>query len=124
MTFEVDLRSRVKAALPGKTVEWDERPQESAYPAVILETIAGERLKKFSGVQGTQRDRVQFNVFAKTKAVAVTMRNTIMDLVEAAATAGGTVFQPGTVILHRSDVEPTDHGTVHIEIVDAYLWHS
>lgn len=122
--FETALRTRIMAALSGVYVEWDLRPQASSYPAVVLEAIAGERVSTFDGVQRTQRDRIQFSVFAMSKPVAVTIRETLISLITASATLDGTEFQPGNIVLWRGDVEDTENGPVRIEIVDAYLWHS
>lgn len=126
MSFETVLRSRIKAdaVFSGATVEWDERPQAAAYPAVVLETIAGDRAQTFAGLQKTNRDRIQFNVFAMDKATAVALREAIIAIVTTPVTAGGIEFQRGSIVMHRSDTESADNGTVRIEIVDAYLWHA
>ena len=122
--FETALRNRVRTALPGSHVEWDMRPQASSYPAVVLELIAGERAQTFGGVQQTQRDRIQFSIFAMSKPVAVNIREALIALLTTPASVDDTEFQRGEIVLYRSDVEDTENGPVRIEIVDAYLWHS
>ncbi|WP_260928216.1 DUF3168 domain-containing protein [Novosphingobium sp. 9] len=126
MSFETALRSRLKAlpALAGAFVEWDVRPQASSYPAVVLETIGGERAQTMAGLQQTNRDRIQFNCFAMDKVSAVALREAVIATVADPAIVEGIEFQRGQIILHRSDSESTDAGTVRIEIVDAYLWHA
>lgn len=126
MSFETALRTRMKAdpAFAGASVEWDERPQGKITQSVVIETIAGEREQTFKGPQKTNRDRIQFNVFAMDKATAVALREAIIAIVFSPTTVGDIEFQRGSIVMHRSDTESTENGTVRIEIVDAYLWHS
>ena len=126
MSFETALRARLKAdaAFAAATVEWDERPEASAYPAVVLETIAGQRDQTFRGLQQTNRDRIQFNVFAMDKATAVALREAVIAIITTPVIVAGIEFQRGSLVMHRSDTDSTDDGTVRIEIVDAYLWHA
>lgn len=123
MTFEVDLRTRAKAALPGKTVEWDVRPARTAYPACILETISGRRAQHMGGFNGFQATLVQFSCFATTKKEAVEMREALISSVTPEDVTGSTTFLRMQDIVVRQRPQNTEAGFVYCEIVEATAWH-
>lgn len=126
MPFEVDLRTRLKnaATTAGTRIDWDERPQTSAYPAVVLETVFDDRAQHMKGFQGYRPTRVQASCLATTKAAAVTLRNAVIAALVPEGTAGATDFRRAQSISHFGRPDTNDTGTVFNELVDLTLWHN
>lgn len=128
MSFEADLVARLRAnatiaGMVGTRIYWEERPQGSGLPAILLTGVGGERRQHMDGPMATQSLRTQFDCMAPTKAQAVTLRQAVTALIEAPGTAGTTDFQGGftTVLPGRSDINTVD-GTVRTERTDATIW--
>ncbi|WP_343347653.1 DUF3168 domain-containing protein [Sphingomicrobium sp. XHP0239] len=126
--MEDALRTRLKAdpavaAIVGAGVYWDERPQATAYPAVVLETIFGQRDQHLKGFDGFHSTRVQVNCFSTTKKEAVSLREAVIAAIVPAAAEGGTEFLRAQDIEVRQGPKSTSTGTTHNEIVEATIWH-
>ena len=127
MSFEEALRDRLKAdatvtAIVGTRIDWDVRPQATAYPALVLETITGLNPRHMKGFSLTS-DRVQFSCFANTKKEAVALRTAVLAAIEAPATAGGIEFMGAQDIVRRQAPNNTSTGVVSNEIVEATFFH-
>lgn len=128
MTMETALRSRLKAAgavtaIAGSRIDWTERPQRSAYPAVVLELAADGRPQNMGGFDGFRPTRVWVNCFAETADVKVTLREAAIAALVPEATSGSVHFRRAFVnnVIDRS--ENTETGYVHRDLVDMTFWH-
>lgn len=133
MTFEIDLRSRLKAdtgvgAIVGvksgvKSIDWNERPQTAPYPAIVLETVFAELSQHMGGFNTFQPTRTQFRCTATDRATAIALRNAVIACVVPEATEGGTRFLRAQGVNHIAQTEKSATQTLHHEIVDAEMWH-
>lgn len=128
MSFETALRSRLKAAgavkaIIGARVDWDERPQRSAYPAVVLEGIADPRPQHMKGMNTFRETRVSINCFAITADVKVNLREAVIAALVPEVTLEGVTFRRGFVnnVIPRN--ENTETGFVHRDLIDMSFWH-
>lgn len=123
--MEGPLRTRVKTGVSSiaATVEWDERPQRSSYPAVVLETVDAQRTQNMDGFDTFRPTLMQFNCFATNKTTAINLREAVIAAITPEATVGGTRFLRAQGVEHRPRNENTDTGFVHCEIVEATIWH-
>ena len=136
MSFETALRSRLRSDATltgllgvdpktgGPTIYWDERPQASPYPAVVLLDWFGERSQNFAGAATAQRRIVQVSCFAAEVADAVAIRDRIIAILEAPATVDDVEFQGGFVELRNSPPRPSETKTIKQRIADVTLWYS
>lgn len=122
--METALRTRLKTAVPSAWVEWDERPQASQFPAIVLETISGGRDLHFKGFQTVQPDRIQISCFARTKAQAISLREAVIAEIIKPVSGSDVEFQGCSINFHRSDVEATQTGVIHSCLIDATIWHA
>lgn len=126
--MEVTLRSRLLndaavAAIAGNRISWIERPQRSAYPAVVLQVISSPRPQHMNGVQSFRQSRVQIDCFASTAKQAVELCEAVIAAILPADASGETEFLRGFINDVRDLGEDTDGGFVHRRSIDAYFWH-
>lgn len=126
MTFKTALRTLVKAdatvIAKGGRVYWTSRPQGSALPAVVLQTIAGAADQHMGGVMGSQPCRVQATAFARTQEEADSLRIAVQAAMIAGGTFGSVTFQRGFLNLNRDGVDNTSTGEVFHDICDVTIW--
>ncbi len=128
MSFDSALRARLKAdtavaAIVGTRVDWDERPQRSAYPAVVLELAADPRPQNMGGLNASRGTRVWVNCFAVTAKTKAELREAVIAALLPETTQDGVNFRRGFVnnVINRS--ENTETGFVHRDLIDVTLWH-
>lgn len=126
MTFKTALRARVKAnavvLAASARVDWNTRPQATGYPAIVLETIAGQSDQHFTGLTGSQGNRIQATILAKTQAQAETLRTAVEGVLISDGTQDGVTFQRGFLNLSRDGVDNTATGEIFHEILDVTIW--
>ena len=126
--IEGPLRTRLKTGtnvFPITTnIEWDERPERSTYPALVMETVIGQRDQHMSGFAGFQSTTVQFNCFATKKSEAAALREAVITDITPEASVGGTDFLRAQDIIVRQAPKNTTSDFVFCEIVEATLWHN
>jgi hypothetical protein len=71
MDFEAALRARLTGAsavalMVGQRVSWEDRPQETALPAITLGFVLDPRDQHMGGFQSLRRALVQIDVWATT----------------------------------------------------------
>lgn len=125
--METALRSKLKAdaavsALVGSRVDWNERPQKSQLPAIVLQLIADNRSQHMGGFDTFTQTRVQIDCFAETAKTSVELANAVIAAIVPAST-GSTEFLRGFINDVRDLGENTETGFVHRRMVDAYIWH-
>ncbi len=128
MSFETALRSRLKAAgavtaIVGQRIDWTERPQRSAYPAVVLQIVSDDRSQHMKGFNGFRPTRVQIDCFALKADTKVTLREAVIAAVVPAASVSPATFLRAFVnnVIDRS--ENTETGFVHRDLIDLTFWH-
>ena len=126
MTFKTALRARLKESpvvlSNSARVDWNARPQATQFPAIVLDTIAAGIDQHFLGVTGSQGNRIQATVMAKTQAQAEALRDAAKDVLIGDAVKDGVTFQRGFVNLMRDTVENTETGLIFHEILDVTIW--
>ncbi len=126
MTFKTALRARVKAnatvQAQSARVDWNARPQATAYPAIVMQMISGQGDQHFLGKIGTQGNRVQATILAKTQAQAETLRDATEAVLTGTGVQDGINFQRGFVNLYRDGVDSTETAEIFHEILDVTIW--
>lgn len=124
--MEAQLRTRLLddagvSAIVGTRVDWIERPQRSAYPAVVLQIISGARPQHMGGVISARQSRVQIDCFATTAKEASELCEAV---IAAILPADEPTFQRSFINDVRDLGEGTDGGFVHRRSIDSYIWHA
>lgn len=129
MSLETALRARLKAdvsvkAIVSTRIDWDVRPERSAYPAVVLQIVSDPRLQHMKGLMGSRPTRVQIDCFGRTPAEKVELREAVIAAAMPAATEAGVTFQRAFVndVISRS--KNTETGFVHHDLIDMTFWHN
>lgn len=129
MTWEPALRRRLLddaavAALVGNRVDWTQRPQGSAYPAVVLKLVADPRPQHMGGFNGFRSSRVEANVFGRTRPEVVELREAIVAAITPSATRDGVRFDRAIIenIIDRGG--DSDTGFIHRDLIDVTIWHN
>ena len=128
MTFKTALRAKIKAnatvTQEKARVDWNARPQATQYPAIVLETVSAQGSQHFLGTTGSNGDRIQATVLAKTQVQAETLRAAVTAALIADGIQDGVTFQRGFINLFRDGVDDTETGLVFYEIIDVTIWHN
>lgn len=126
MDLEGALRARIVAAgtSAGSRVYWDERPQGSALPAVVLTMIDDSREQHLKGFQSVQRASVQLDFYGETKAVAKALKDATLAAVIPENTSNGIAFGRAIEDRAASGSERSGDKTVFRHRVDLGVWWS
>ncbi len=128
MDMQGALRARLiaagaVAAIAGQRVYWVDRPQSSALPALVLQTISGNRLQHMKGFNDLRDTRVQIAALATSYAQAKALIEAAIDALVPAHAANGIIFNRAMV-----EGEPDDGGErvetqfIHRHRVDLIMW--
>lgn len=132
MDLQAGLRARLLAdsavaAIVGARIYWVDRPQETTYPAITLQTISDPRPEHLKGFDGARATRVQVDCWAKGAAgygVALSLARAVIAAISPPATVSGKRFGRGSVEGQRDLGETvTDGSFVHRQSVDFSIWH-
>lgn len=128
MSIEVALRARLLAASAvtaavGTRIDWTQRPQATALPAIVLQVVSDARPQTMKALQEYRPTLVQVDVFAKTRGEVVTIREAAIAAVLPAATQSGVSFRRAMIDSVRDLSTNTDMGFVHRDSIDITLWH-
>lgn len=130
MDFQTALRKRLLdneavRAIVNRRVDWVQRPQKDALPAVTLQVISDprpEHLKDFDDARSTD---VQVDCWAAKYGDALALARAVVAVVKAPATVAGKRFGNGQVVGQRDLGEKINDGTfVHRQSVDLSIWHA
>lgn len=135
MPFDIALRQRLTddaavVAAAGTTrsgrptVDWDERPEQSSYPAVVLEGVTGFLDQHMTGFQAKRRSRVQINIMALSATEKVTLRDAVVIAISPRAVIAGVRFErirDATIIPAN---EQAGNDFIHRDIIDAVFWYT
>jgi hypothetical protein len=128
MSMETALRTRLKNAagvstIVGTRIDWTERPQRSAYPAVVLTLVSDVRSQHMAGFDTFRPTRVQIDCFATTAAQKVSLREAVIAAIVPAATQSGVEFLRAQDISVTDRSKNTETGFVHQDLIDLTIWH-
>lgn len=124
------VESPAVAAIVADRVFWDERPQASALPAIVLQVVSDPRPQTMKGFQAARATRVQADCMAQTgpagggPAIVAALVEAVIAAVAPAAQVGGTAFSRSFVDAARDLPERTEHGIVNRTSLDLIVWHA
>jgi hypothetical protein len=128
MTFKTALRARIKenatVLAQSARVDWSARPQATQFPAIVLDMISGQGDQHFLGEIGTQGNRIQATILAKTQAQAELLRSAVQGVLMSGGVSDGVTFQRGFVNLFRDGVDSTETDVIFREILDVTVWYN
>lgn len=127
--MEAALSSRLIAdqgvgAIVSDSVFWNERPEGSDYPAVVLLLIRQERPRTNDGFDRYRRSFVQFSCFAEDQSVAVALREAVVAAMAERCQHGGVEFLEALEVEVRGRVANTNSTAIHQEVVDVVIFHT
>jgi hypothetical protein len=111
------------AGFVGTKVTWVDRPQMSALPAIVLQTISDPRPAHLKGFDGARMTRVQLDVFASKYGTALSIARASIAALKDPATVSGKEFGPTLVDGQRDLSEEVSGTLVHRQSVDLLVWH-
>lgn len=129
MDWQAALRARLLAdadvaAQVGSRISWVERPQATALPAIVLQTITDEHPQHMAGFQHFRSARVQIDVWATGHKTAFDIAESVIAALAPRATEDGVRFDRAFVDGRREGGEDVSGKFVHRTSIDLIVWHS
>lgn len=132
MDWKGALKARLVAAAPVTAlvgtsparVDWVERPQASALPAITLQTIDDARPRTYGNFQEGRPSTVQMDVWAASFAQKEALTEAAITALAGASTANGISFQPAYIDSVRDLGERVETQFIHRTSIDLIVWHS
>lgn len=114
------------ASLVGDRINWIERPQSGALPAITLQLILPGREYTYAGASRTSNPRVQADCWGRSYGEAKAVARAFIAAVERRGERGGVKFQPSFIDAARDmPTEELPGGTkVYRVTIDAIVWNS
>jgi hypothetical protein len=111
------------AAIAGTRIYWSEKPQGSAWPAVVLHKITGLRDYEMDQPTGLVQARVQADCWAKTYGDAVRLSRAVNT---ALGGYSGGIIQGAFIETERQSFEKSADGAekFHRVSLDFQIWHT
>lgn len=127
--MQTALRARLLAAAPvtalvGTRVDWVDRPQGAALPAVTLQIISDLRPQHLKGFQPLRDTRVQVDVWAASYAQKAQLVEAVIAAAVPESTTGGIVFNRAVVDGLRDLGEQNETQFIHRTSIDLIVWWS
>lgn len=127
--MEAALRTRLidnaaVAALVGNRVHWTIRPQDGAFPAVVLSIVSGGRTQNMDGFDGYQSTRVQADCYALSYGAAADLREAVIAALAPEHTVGAVKFLRSFINNTMSRGEDLPTAYVHRQMIDLTIWHN
>ena len=122
MDFQTGVRTRL-IGLSGGRVFWGERPQGTAFPAIVLQVISDPWPAHLKDYQETRSTLVQVDVYALTYAQALAIARQAIAIMKVPVTISGKVFAASFVDNQRDTIEVVETSNVHRQSVDLSIWH-
>ena len=125
-SFEAALIGRLLAdsgvaALVGNRITWVQRPQETALPAITLQTITAPLGQTMDGIQETQQATVQVDCWATRHASGAALRDAVIAALIPAAEFDGVKFQRAFIPSRREGGEQGSNGFIYRQRIDFRL---
>lgn len=129
MDMEGAVRARLLAAVPvtaivGQRVYWEDRPQTSPLPAVVLQLPTDLREQHMGGFQGLLFARIQVNVLGTSFADKKRLKEAVIAALVPAQSANGIRFTRATDISSRPINERTETQYIFADAVDFQLHYA
>lgn len=126
MDWQGALRARIVAAATpaADRVYWLLRPQNSALPAVTLQTISEDRPQHFSGFDGLDASRVQADCWGTSYAQVRALAEAVIAAAVPENTSNGIRFSRGFVDSVRDLGEQTETAFIHRASIDLIIHHA
>lgn len=127
MDMQKALRARLLAASPvnvlvAQRVDWVDRPQASALPAITLQTISDSRPQHLKGFQALRDTRVQVDCWGATYQQVSVLREAVIAALVPENTGNGIRFDRTLVDGVRDLGERTDIQFIHRTSIDLIVW--
>lgn len=113
-------------AAVGSNLNWNERPQGAALPAINLSRVSTGIAYHHAGATDLERARVQADCWGRTALECETSAKALRAAVETMHEARGDTMLERGFIENMIDTDPEDLGggvTVHRIIVEFFVWH-
>ena len=128
MDFQSAVRARLLAnglvtGAVGTRIDWGQRPQGAAYPAIVLQTISDPRPAHLKDYEATRSTLIQLDVYALTYSSAISIARAAIAVLKVPTTISGKVFGPAFVDGQRDSVEPSGTTNIYRHSVDFSIWH-
>ncbi len=128
MDFQTGVRARLiadatLAGLVSTRIDWGQRPQNAAFPSIVLQTISDPRPVHLKDYENARSTLVQMDVYATTYAAALSIARAAIAVLKVPATLSGKVFGPAFVDSQRDTVEPSGTTNIHRQSIDFSIRH-
>lgn len=129
MDMEGAVRARLLAAAPvtaivGQRVYWEDRPQNAALPAIVLQLPTDLREQHMGGFQGLLFARMQVNVLAVSFADKKRLKEVVIAALTPAHSGNGIRFTQATNISSRPINERTETQYIFADAIDFQLHYA
>jgi hypothetical protein len=112
LVADATLAARLPAYLDSKTVFWGERPQGSAMPAIVLNTVSRPVAEHMKGAQRLQFMRTQLDTYGDDPATAQQIADIAAAVMMPRAFGEHYYFRPSSILNRRDLQEPAATGTI------------
>lgn len=114
------------AAIVAARINWNERPQGKALPAVVLQRITGIRDYHMQGPSGLVRSLVQIDCWGKTFEEVIAASRAVIARLSGVGMGEVSSIQLASLINERQgfDGDPDASERFHRASLDFELWHS
>lgn len=119
MTWETDLRARVKTAVA--RVAWGVAPQEWQPPFAVLTVVNDPRPETFQSPISLRGSTVQIDIYDDDRE---TIAGLVEDVIAAIQPDGADSIEKGFVTDTRERGEKTPTAYLHRFSIDAVIWHN
>ena len=123
MDMEGALRARLLAApavtgLAQQRVYWENRPQGSALPAIVLDMVTDIRDQTLGGFQSLLAAHVQASVYALSFAEKKQLKEAVIAAIAPQSEANGIWFDPATEIAATPRNEQVETQYIYADLID------
>ncbi|MEG8222418.1 DUF3168 domain-containing protein [Sphingomonas sp. HH69] len=123
MDMQKALRARLLAASPvaalvGSRIDWLERPQGAALPAITLQVVSGSLDQHMQGLQALQFARVQMDCWGDTYAQTKVLIDAALAAILPRATAENVYFRTASATQPRDLGEQISTKFIHRKQTD------
>lgn len=126
MDMEGALKARIIAlatAAAGR-VDWLERPQAAALPAITLQVVTGDYPQTYGGLQATRDPRIQMDVWGRTYAEAKSIMVALIAGLTGRTVSSGIAFDNIIFEGERDGLERLETTNVYRRGIDLIVWHA
>jgi hypothetical protein len=122
--MQTAFRTRIKDAVGTAPVHWGTRPQQSDYPAVVIDIRVDALPQHMGGFQTVRATLVRVHCFALTWKAAKDLQTTVLAAAMQEGTFDGVTFQRPQNVEVGFGTENTETGVVFDGWIDLDLWHN